>query len=53
MGIVDLDGQPEEIREQAAILLVDHFSEPSGWPTLGAARDEVAHVLGAGGEPLQ
>ena len=27
------------------MLLVDHFDEPRGWPTLDLARDEVAQVL--------
>lgn len=45
MRLVDLAGQPESIREQAAVLLVEHFDEPRGWPTLPHARDEVVRVL--------
>jgi len=45
MNIVDLADQSAAIREQAAVLLVEGFTEPSGWPTLESARAEVAHVL--------
>jgi aminoglycoside 6'-N-acetyltransferase I len=45
MKIVDLADQTKRVREQAAILLVDHFDEPRGWPTLELAREEVVHVL--------
>jgi aminoglycoside 6'-N-acetyltransferase I len=45
MEIVDLASQPEQIREQAATLLVEHFDEPSGWPSLAMAREEVAQVI--------
>jgi aminoglycoside 6'-N-acetyltransferase I len=45
MKIVDLTVQSDEIHEQAAGLLVDHFVEPRGWPTLAAAREEVATVI--------
>jgi aminoglycoside 6'-N-acetyltransferase I len=45
MKIVDLADQTKRVREQAAILLVDHFDEPRGWPTFEMAREEVAHVL--------
>ena len=48
MQIIDLSGQPATIRKQAAVLLVDAFVEPSGWPTLESAQAEVAHVLEAG-----
>ncbi len=48
MRLVDLAGQPESIREQAAVLLVDQFDEPRGWPSLPLARDEVVRVLGDG-----
>jgi aminoglycoside 6'-N-acetyltransferase I len=48
METVDLVHQPDDIREQAAILLVDHFDEPRGWPTLELAREEVALVLREG-----
>jgi aminoglycoside 6'-N-acetyltransferase I len=46
--VVDLAGQPAVILEQAAVLLVDHFAEPRGWPTLALAREEVARILDAG-----
>ena len=45
MSLVDLATEPESTREQAAVLLVDHFDEPRGWPTLTAAREEVANVV--------
>ena len=46
--IVDLASQSDNILEQAAALLVEAFDGPRGWPTLATARDEVAHVIGAG-----
>ena len=48
MQIADLAGQPDAIREQAAALLVEEFSQPAGWPTLELAREEVAAVLAQG-----
>ena len=45
MNIVDLSTQPSAVNEQAAELLVTHFDEPSGWPTLPDARAEIARVL--------
>jgi len=45
MNIVDLGTQSDEIREQAAALLVDHFDEPRGWPTPASGREEVAQVI--------
>ena len=48
MQIVDLASQPEPIKEQAAVLLVEHFDEPRGWPTLARAREEVVRVLDDG-----
>jgi aminoglycoside 6'-N-acetyltransferase I len=48
MIIVDLALHPEPTRAQAAALLVEHFDEPRGWPTLDAAADEVARVLAEG-----
>ncbi|MBI2570126.1 MAG: GNAT family N-acetyltransferase [Candidatus Schekmanbacteria bacterium] len=47
MRIVDLAGETEPIREQAALLLVEHFDEPRGWPNLELARAAVEHVGGA------
>lgn len=48
MKIGDLGDQPEQVREQAATLLVEHFDEPRGWPTVADAREEVARVIGDG-----
>ena len=45
MNIADLGTQSELTREQAALLLVEGFDEPRGWPTLELAREEVATVL--------
>jgi hypothetical protein len=44
MEIVDLAQQPAAIVDQAATLLAEEFDAPRGWPTLDAARDEVATV---------
>jgi len=46
--LVDLADQPQSIREQAAELLVEHFVEPRGWPSLAAALEEVARVIADG-----
>jgi len=48
MRIVDLKTQLAGILDQAAGLLVAHFDEPRGWPTMTAATSEVAHVLHEG-----
>lgn len=48
MIIVDLATQPLAVREQAAILLVEAFSEPHGWPNVESARDELARVIADG-----
>ena len=48
LRIADLGAESPLIREQAAALLVDGFAEPRGWPTIEAAREEVASVVGAG-----
>ena len=45
MGAIDLSTQPEQIRDQAASLLVEHFDEPSGWSTHAKAREEVDQVV--------
>jgi len=42
--IVDLAIQTERIREQAAALLVEHFDDPYGWPSLPTAIQEVDRV---------
>ena len=46
--IVDLATQPPHIQEQAALLLVDGFDEPRGWPTIALGRAEVQNVLAEG-----
>ncbi|HEY7567992.1 MAG TPA: GNAT family N-acetyltransferase [Gemmatimonadaceae bacterium] len=46
--IVDLATQPPDIHEQAALLLVEGFEEPRGWPTIAAGREEVQNVLTQG-----
>lgn len=48
MQIADLADQPDPVLEQAATLLVQEFDEPSGWPTLDLARQEVTAVLREG-----
>ena len=48
MNIVDLATQPASVREEAAILLVEHFDGPLGWANLDSAREEVDHVLREG-----
>jgi len=45
MEIIDLATQAEEVRQQAAALLVAGFDEPRGWPDLASAQEEVARVL--------
>jgi aminoglycoside 6'-N-acetyltransferase I len=48
MHIVDLGSRSDDAREQAAMLLVDHFGEPAGWKTIASAREEVERVLREG-----
>lgn len=48
MHIAPLASQSPTILEQAAALLVHGFKEPSGWPTLELAREEVATVVAEG-----
>jgi aminoglycoside 6'-N-acetyltransferase I len=48
MDIVDLALSPATARERAAVLLVEGFEEPRGWPDLAVARDEVERVLAEG-----
>jgi aminoglycoside 6'-N-acetyltransferase I len=48
MQILDLASQPDSALEQAALLLVEAFSEPHGWPTIELAREEVASVMREG-----
>lgn len=45
MQIVDLEEQPGDIVEQAAVMLVDEFVEPRGWQSIDKAREEVAAVI--------
>jgi aminoglycoside 6'-N-acetyltransferase I len=45
MRLVDLAEQPSAVVDEAATLLVSEFHEPRGWPTIAAARAEVASVL--------
>ena len=45
MRILDLEEQPAGIIEQAAVMLVDEFTEPRGWPTIDKAREEVSAVI--------
>lgn len=45
MEIADLATQSAPVLEQAAILLVEEFDEPRGWPTVELAREEVTSVL--------
>lgn len=48
MRLVDLATQPETILDQAARLLHDRFNHPNGWPSVAAAREELAQILRAG-----
>lgn len=48
MELVDLAIQPAGIRDQAAGLLHRRFNHPNGWPSLAAAREELAQILEAG-----
>lgn len=48
VNIVDLATQPATTREEAAILLVEHFDGPSGWPDLDSAREEVIRIAREG-----
>lgn len=47
MRIVDLSGQPERVRQEAARLLVEGFREfaPAAWPDFASAWDEVTRAL--------
>jgi aminoglycoside 6'-N-acetyltransferase I len=48
MTLLDLAGAAPPCREQAARLLHEAFNHPIGWPSLEAARREVATVLAQG-----
>ena len=48
MKLVDLATQPESVLDEAARLLHERFNHPNGWPSLAAAREEVAQILRAG-----
>jgi aminoglycoside 6'-N-acetyltransferase I len=48
MQMVDLAAQPTDIQDQAAVLLHESFDHPLGWPSLDAARAELAEILQKG-----
>jgi aminoglycoside 6'-N-acetyltransferase I len=48
MNIVDLAKLPANSQDQAASLLHESFNNSFGWPTLGAARAELANILTQG-----
>ena len=48
MQLVDLADQSEQVLYQAAVLLVEEFVEPRGWPDVELAREEVARVVSEG-----
>jgi aminoglycoside 6'-N-acetyltransferase I len=48
MHILDLASQPDSMLEQAALLLVEEFNAPHGWPTIEKAREEVASIVREG-----
>ncbi len=48
MNTVNLAVESESAREQAATLLVEHFDEPSGWPSLPLARQELTRIINEG-----
>jgi len=48
LAVQDLGARPAEVVEAAAVLLVDHFDEPSGWREMIPARQEVQRVLKEG-----
>ena len=48
MQLVDLADQSEQVLHQAAVLLVEEFVEPRGWPSVESAREEVARVVTEG-----
>lgn len=48
MEIADLGRQSAIVCDQAAVLLVEEFDEPRGWPTIALAREDVSAVLREG-----
>ena len=48
MQIFDLAAEPDGVLEQAALLLVEEFNGPHGWPTIEMAREEAASVVREG-----
>ena len=48
MKVVDLAAEPASAREEAAVLLVEHFDGPTGWADMISAREEVERVLREG-----
>lgn len=45
MKITDLSAQPPPVLRPAAVILVEGFDNPGGWPNLGAATTEVEEVI--------
>ncbi len=48
MNIVDLAIQPDDVQDAAALMLVEQFVEPRGWPDRESAMEEVANILAEG-----
>ena len=48
LRIADLSAQPGVVHQQAAVLLLEGFDHPQGWPTLESATMEVERVLHEG-----
>ena len=48
MRIADLNAQPGVVHQQAAVLLVEGFDHPQGWPNPESATMEVERVLHEG-----
>lgn len=49
MPIVDLDAQPEAVKQQAGTLLAEAFPHDRGWPDALLGRNEIDWILGQGG----
>lgn len=49
MSIVDLDAQPEAVKQQAGTLLAEAFPHHRGWPDALSGRNEIDWILGQGG----
>lgn len=48
MQPIDLAAQPTQVRRDAARLLVDEFTEPSGWTDLASAEAELERIIAEG-----